>query len=153
MTKKANEKLDAMLGTAHRNIKKSLENGDVKTSMWLVDTVRKDRGTRVEEGVLLPLVGALESLEDVEQISQQAILLAIKGDMSFEQLKATQEALARHSVLAGVIELKKLREEVEEVVNASVSGAKFGSDHIPVWGRLEKLMKRGDVEDAEEVRE
>lgn len=150
INKAADSKLDSMLGQAHKNIKKSLEKGDVKTSMWLVDTVRKDRGTRVEEGLLEPLIGALETLEDVEQVSQTAILLAIKGDMSFEQLKFTQEALARHAILGGVIELKRLREEVDEMVNATLPQAKFGAGHVPAWGRLEKLVK-GDVEDAEEI--
>lgn len=150
INKAADNKLQDMLGQAHTNIQKSLKKGDVKTSMWLVDTVRKERGTRVEAGVLEPLVNALETLDDVEQISQTAILLAIKGDMSFEQLKFTQEALARHAVLGGVIELKRLREEVDEMVNASLPTTRLGTGHIPAWGRLEKLVK-SDIEDAEEV--
>lgn len=131
--------LDEMLGQAHTNVLKALKKGDIRTSMWLVDTLRKERGSTLEAGVLSPLVGALETLDDVAHVSHQALLLAIKGDMTFDQLKCVQEALARHSVLKGVIELRTLRNEVEDMVRAAeAKPVGFSRDHIPKWGRLAK---------------
>jgi len=144
-SKRIDKKLDDMLGDAHKNIQESLKKGHVGTSMWLVDKVSKERGTRVEEGVLKPLADALETIEDVERISKHALVLAISGDMSFEQLKAVQEALARHSVLAGVIELRKLREEVEAMSREAEPAAEIGKGHLPSWGKLKPV----DVPDAE----
>lgn len=139
LTRRTEEKLDDMLGVAHKNIKTALNKRDVKVSMWLVDRVAKERGTRVEKGLLEPLIEALESIEDVEQISKQCVLLAINGDMSFEQLTAVQEALARHSVLAGVIELRKLREEVDQLAQDQEPTKQLGSGHLPEWGKLKTI--------------
>lgn len=145
VTKRANAKLDDMLGLAHKNVKAALKRGNVSVSTWLIDTARKERGTTVEQGLLEPLVNALESLDDVEKISKQAVLLAINGDMSFEQLKAVQEALARHSVLAGVIELRKLRDEVDRMAEDDRPEAQIGRDHLPDWGKLKDATPDQDV--------
>lgn len=149
--KLADEKLDDMLGLAHKNVALALRKKNIGVSTWLIDRAAKERGTRIEAGLLEPLVGALETVEDVERISKSALLLAIKGDMSFEQLKAVQEALARHSVLAGVIELRLLREEVERMTRDVDSPATFTRDHMPSWGRL-KPEDKGH-EDAEIIDE
>lgn len=139
---KAEQKLSDMLGKAYDNVKKSLEKGDVKVSMWLIDQARKERADVLESGVLDPLVKALDTLEDVEQMSQQSVLLAIKGDMTFPQLKAVQDALARHSVLKGVIELSRLREEIEQLRQNETDPHDLGSDHIPDWGRLKDITPK-----------
>lgn len=148
VTRRANAKLDEMLGQAHRNIKKSLRQEDVRVSMWLIDRVSKDRGTRVEKGLLEPLVEALETIEDVEVISRRALLMAIEGDMSFEQLQAVQEALARHSVLAGVIELRQLREEVDKLAQDNKPVTQLGNGHIPDWGKLKTVNAEAESDDA-----
>jgi hypothetical protein len=147
VTKKVNakveEKLHDMLGKAHLNIKAALNKRDVKTSMWLIDKLKRDEGTQLKKGklsdLLGPLANALDSLDDVETISKAALLLAIDGDMNFEELKAVQEALARHSVLAGVIELGKLREEVAKMSEASAPSKALGNDHMPDWGKLKDI--------------
>lgn len=138
-TIRMNRKLDEMLGQAHLNVSKALKKGDVPTSRWLIEHLASEQGNRVPKGLLAPLVQALETLEDVAQVSKRALLLAIDGDMTFEQLKYVQEALARHSVLAGVIELRKLRDEVKEMVEANdIKPSVLGKDHLPSWGRLAK---------------
>lgn len=134
------KKLDDMLGQAHMNVAKALKKGDVSTSRWLIEHLKAEQGERIPKGLLAPLVSALETLDDVAQVSKQALLLAIEGDMTFDQLKFVQEALARHSVLAGVIELRRLREEVEGMVKAADLGKPtvLGNGHLPSWGRLAK---------------
>lgn len=148
ITRRVNAKLDEMLGQAHRNIKKSLKAEDVRVSMWLVDRVAKDRGTSVEKGLLEPLVNALETLDDVEVISRRALLMAMDGDMSFEQLQAVQEALARHSVLAGVIELRQLRDEVDKLAQDNKPATQLGNGHIPNWGKLKTINPEAESDDA-----
>lgn len=137
LKEKVDLKLEDMLGQAHTNVQKALKKGDIRTSMWLVDLIRKERNSTLEESVLAPLIGALETVEDVAQISKMALMLAIKGDMSFEQLRFVQEALARHSVLSGVIELRNLRNEVDEVMRAvEAKPAAMTREHLPSWGKL-----------------
>jgi hypothetical protein len=132
-------KLDQMLGDAHRNIAKALKKGDVPTSRWLVEHLTKEDGIRAPRDLLEPLVQALETLDDVAEVSKRAVLMAINGDMTFDQLKFVQEALARHSVLSGVVELRKLREEVQAMVDAAnIAPQVLGRDHLPSWGRLAK---------------
>ena len=138
-TVKLHKKLDEMLGQAHLNVAKALKKGDVPTSRWVIERLAEEQGSRMPKGLLAPLIQALGSLDDVAQISKQALLMAIDGDMTFDQLKFVQEALARHSVLAGVIELRKLREEVEAMTKANdVRPTVFGREHLPSWGRLAK---------------
>jgi urease gamma subunit len=138
-TVRVRQKLDEMLGQAHMNVAKALKKGDVPTSRWLIEHLREEGDSRIPKGLLKPLVQALETLDDVAQISKQVLLMAIDGDMTFEQLKFIQEALARHSVLSGVVELRKLREEVVALMEANdIKPAQFGRDHLPVWGRLAK---------------
>lgn len=134
--RKVDEALEKMLGQAHSNINKALKKGDVRVSMWVVDTVRKVASDRIEPGLLDPLVAAVETFEDIEQISQQALMLAIKGDLTFDQVRAIQEALARHSVLKGVIELADLRREIAEMREAEEGITELGTGHVPSWGKL-----------------
>jgi hypothetical protein len=132
-------KLDEMLGQAHTNVAKALKKGDVPTSRWIIERLAEEHGNRMPKGLMAPLVQALETLDDVAQISKQVLLLAIEGDMTFDQLKFVQEALARHSVLSGIVELRKLREEVEAMAEANnIKPAALGRDHLPSWGRLAK---------------
>jgi hypothetical protein len=136
---RVNKKLDEMLGQAHKNVAKALQKGDVPTSRWIIEHLRDEDGKRIPKGVLAPLVQALDTLEDVAQVSKRVLLLAIEGDMTFDQLKFVQEALARHSVLAGVVELRKLRDEVEAMARANdLKPSVLGRDHLPSWGRLAK---------------
>jgi hypothetical protein len=144
----ADDKLDEMLGKAHENVKKALNKGDVRVSMWLVDAVRKQRGLRVEEGLLDPLVDAIDSLDDVEYVSKQALLLAIKGTMNFEQLKAVQEALARHSVISGTVEIRRLREEIDEMRQQSSADMTITKDTLPTWGRLRDVTTSEDADEG-----
>ena len=139
-TIRLHKKLDDMLGQAHQNVAKALRKGDVPTSRWLIEHLAEENGSKLPKGLLAPLISALETLDDVAQISKRALLLAIDGDMTFEQLKFVQEALARHSVLAGVVELRRLREEVEAMTKAADIGKPtvLGRDHLPSWGRLAK---------------
>lgn len=138
-TRAVRQKLDDMLGQAHKNVAAALKKGDVPTSRWLIEHLNAQEGSRVPKGLLDPLIGALETLEDVAQVSKQVLLLAIQGDMTFDQLKFVQEALARHSVLSGVVELRKLREEVAELLDAGTVKPKLmNKDHLPSWGRLAK---------------
>lgn len=133
------QKLDEMLGQAHKNVAIALKKGDVKTSIWLIDHLQGLEESRLPKDLLTPLVNALETVEDVAQVSKSALLLAINGDMTFDQLKFVQEALARHSVLSGVVELRKLREEVQAMVDAAnIAPQVLGRDHLPSWGRLAK---------------
>lgn len=159
VTKQVNAKveksLESMLGKAKANVMTSLNKRDVKTSIWLIDKLKRDEGTRVKQGALSALLGplaeALKSLDDVEKISKAALLLAIEGDMSFEELKAVQEALARHSVLAGVIELKKLRDEVDAMVEADKPTNVITKDHMPAWGKLRDVTPAPDGVTADET--
>lgn len=142
------DRLDEMLDAATRNIEAALAAGDAKTSMWFIEHMRRQRGTRVEKGLLAKLGAALDRIEDIELVSRRAVLLAIDGDMTFEELTAIQAALGRHSSLAGLIELKGLREELAELRD-EVSGNKTenGMQHAPAWGRL--IERTSQPEDAE----
>ncbi len=138
-TVKINKKLDELLGQAHTNVARALKKGDVPTSRWVIERLAEEHGNRMPKGLMAPLIQALDSLDDVAQISKQVLLLAIDGDMTFDQLKFVQEALARHSVLAGVVELRKLREEVQAMADAAnIKPTVLGRDHLPSWGRLAK---------------
>lgn len=138
-TVKINKKLDELLGQAHTNVARALKKGDVPTSRWVIERLAEEHGNRMPKGLMAPLIQALDSLDDVAQISKQVLLLAIDGDMTFDQLKFVQEALARHSVLAGVVELRKLREEVEAMTKANeTKPTVLGNNHLPSWGRLAK---------------
>ena len=131
--RKVDHCLSKMLGQAHKNVADSLKKGHVTTSIWLIEHLRRGKEESFEEGVLAPLVQALETIEDVEQISKQAVLLAIKGDMTFNQVRAVQEMLARHTVLKGAIEIASLRREMEELRSLSSESGGFGVDHYPSW--------------------
>lgn len=146
-------KLDDLLGKAHENVRVALNKRDIKTSTWLIDKLSKERGLSLAKGLLEPLVDALKTLDDVQEISKRALLMAIEGDMTFEQLKAVQEALARHSVLSGVIELRRLREEVESMTTAAEPTKMIGRDYMPAWGKLKDVTpvqaERGDAPPTE----
>lgn len=133
------KELESLLGKAHDNIKHALGKKDVRTSMWLIDTVRKNAADRVEAGLLDPLVQAVETFEDIETVSHQALLLAIRGDMTFSQLKAVQDALARHSVLKGVVEIGALRREIESLQAHEGGVQDLGSGHLPSWGKIRAI--------------
>jgi hypothetical protein len=142
------EELDNLLEQAHANIKRALRKGDVRASMWLVETVQKKAANRVRPDLLSPLVQAVETFEDIQTVSQQALMLAISGDMTFDQLKAVQDALARHSVLKGVVEIGDLRRELHELEASENNSVDLGKDHLPSWGRLQE-MKPANEQPAE----
>ncbi len=142
-----NARLDAMLGVATQNVEQALADGDVKTSTWFIEHLHKVRGTRLPKGLLTPLAGALEKLDDIETISRQSLLLAIDGDMTFEELKATQEALGRHANLAGMVELGRLREELEQLKEEAAAQPPVGMGHAPRWGRLLDRLNATDGDD------
>lgn len=135
--------LEKMLGDAHKNIAKSLKKGDIRTSMWIVDTVAKRASDRVDPELLQPLVQAVETFDDISTVSKHALLLAIQGDMTFDQLKAVQDALARHSVLQGVVEIADLRRELRELEKDQQVND-LGTGHIPTWGRLKDVTPPED---------
>lgn len=152
---RAKEKVDGLVEEmfaemdkmAAANVLEALRKKNAKVSMWYLDQRAKQLGTRLPSGLLRPLIQAVETLEDAELISKQALLLAIDGEMSFEQLKAVQEAVARHSTLSGLVALRELRSDLDAIRNEEASGAarKIGMTHAPVWGRL----RDDPVEDAE----
>jgi hypothetical protein len=133
------EELDKLLGKAHTNIRSALNKGNVSVSMWLIDHVQKKASNRVRPDLLSPLIQAVETFEDIQQVSQQALLLAIQGDMTFDQLKAVQDALARHSVLKGVVEIGDLRRELRDLQSEESNAIDLGTDHLPSWGRLKDV--------------
>lgn len=143
------EELDRILGLARENIEAAINAGDLKMSAWFVQEYNRRMGTRL----LQPLKNAVERIEDVEEVSKESLLMAIQGTMSFEELQAIQEALARHSVLSGMVELRKLRAELEEIQEETGVGDKAsqGVEHLPAWGRLKAITDTPQAEDIEAV--
>lgn len=132
------QELDRLLGQAHKNIEAALKKKDLRVSMWLIDLHAKRSVDTVDLRELGPLIRAVETFEDIERVSQEAVLLAIQGDLTFSQVKAVQEALARHSVLKGVVEIGDLRRELRELQKEE-QGHDLGTGHLPSWGRMKDI--------------
>lgn len=83
------------------------------------------------------LSGVLNSYEDIGQLSQEAILMAMDGLMSFEQVEHLQKLLMAHATIQGYVELKDLREELERLANMrTVSGERVIPEESRItWGK------------------
>lgn len=141
------EGLDKMLDKSFENVTKSIEKGDIATSKWLIERADRREQERMSAEALAPLmevITQIKTMEDIERVSEYALLLMIKGDMTFDQLRSTQEALARHTVFKGTIELSTLRAELEELREHASGGVAAKTDHFPAWGKL-----RADAVDVE----
>lgn len=125
------------------NIKQAIEKGNLPTSRWFIERSDRMQAERLRANLFLPLVqslGGIDSVDDLERISKHALLLMVKGEMTFDQLKYVQEALARHTVLKGTIEIAELRAQLEEL-QKDVGGGKLVdmTDHYPSWGKLREV--------------
>lgn len=75
----------------------------------------------------------LEQYDDLQQVSHEAILMAMDGLMSFEQVEHLQRLLTAHAGIAGYMEIKDLREELERLANMrTISGDRL----VPEESRL-----------------
>lgn len=139
------ERMDHLMHMSLENIERAIESGDVATSMWFIGQRLKKRDRKL----LRPLQLAVKNLDDVERVSLETVERALSGKMTFEEAKAIQETLARHSALSGMVELSRLREELDQFKAAQGVDDKMSVDHMPAWGRLKEVMgKPAPIQDV-----
>lgn len=137
------DELQSMVGLAHGIVKSRLRRKDPVFARWFLEHHARTSGTRL----LTPLVSATRSMPDVETVSREAMLAAIRGIMTFEELKAVQDALMRHTVLNQMIDLRSLRRELDGVME-TMGSSTTSVDHMPAWGRLKEVTAAPPLEIA-----
>ena len=79
------------------------------------------------------LLTKLEQFSDIQEISREAILLLMDGDMSFEQVQDLQAIIERHAGIEGYMKVEDLRIELERIANARTIN---GSKSIPLMSQV-----------------
>lgn len=83
------------------------------------------------------LMTKLEQFSDLQEISKEAVLLLMDGNMSFEQVVQLQEIIQTHAGIEGYMKVEDLREELDRLANArTINGDKVIPEISRVtWGQ------------------
>lgn len=79
------------------------------------------------------LLTKLEQFTDIQEISKEAIILLMDGDMSFEQVAELQSIIQTHAGIEGYMKVEDLRIELERIANARLVN---GSKTIPLMSQV-----------------
>lgn len=130
-------KLDKLFEKATVNVAREINKGSASTSMWFLEFMAKQKSSHLERRLTInSLTAKLERLEDLVMISRQAVQAGLEGELGFDEVKAIQEMLARHSVIEGMLQLKQMREEIDKIGRELGDTSPLGLEHVPTWGRL-----------------
>lgn len=128
------EQLEELVPAARRNIRTSLREGNVGTSKWTIERMAEARGTRVDLGG----GGKMLTFADATEASRDALVEALSGELSLEQLAMVQEAIKGHVQFAALEELQALRAEVEELraerETTATASTRLPPGSAPRWG-------------------
>ncbi len=132
-SKMADEMMDAMLGKSSKIVEEALDAtrtvGDGENAKEVPDLQTRRETARFVLSRFAPpskaktfienkLSATLDSFADVENVSQEAIILAMDGLMSMEQVAHLQTLLQNHAAISGYMKIEELREELSRLANA-----------------------------------
>jgi hypothetical protein len=123
-------------GAAEVNIRDAVTSGNLRASQWWLERRERQHGRRIKMAV----DNAVADAEDVIQIGRQALIQALTGDISLEDLQHVQAALKAHVTLLTAMEIDELKAKVAALEQAQTINGYSNAlppNSMPRWGALQ----------------
>lgn len=132
----ATEKLEGLLDKAVGVIDKQLRQGSLKAAIWVLDRALPDERSKLSQAIP---DADMTSLEGIIQAAQTTSQMVADGLLGLDAANRFMTILTNCAQLRGYLELKELREMVEEFEKEPAKRLPLSEGVVfPTWGNLGK---------------